>query len=173
MSEPARQLLLLRHAKAVTAQPGMSDASDHARPLSARGRADASALGVQLRARALLPDMALVSTSRRTRETADLLGLDGEVDAEDGGTRLVLSDALYLASAAGLLDALREQSGGARRVLLIGHNPGLHELALHLATDNAVLAQGLPTCALAAFDIDGEWSDLAPARARLCSISRP
>ena len=142
--------------------------SDHARALSERGRADAAALGAGLRARALRPDLALVSTSRRTRETIDLLGLDA-----GSGLKVLHSDALYLATAAGLLDALRELAGEAGCVLLVGHNPGMHELALGLSAGHAALAPGLPTCAAAVFDIEGTWPDLAPGRARLRELLRP
>ena len=157
------RLLLLRHAKAVTAQPNQSDAADHDRALSERGRDEALGLGRQLRARALLPQVALVSTARRTRETFGLLGLDA---------RLVLEDSLYLASAAGLLDTLREHGGSAASVLLVGHNPGVHQLALGLSAAPG-LTQGFPTCMLAAFDIDGDWAHLTPRQARLSDLLRP
>ncbi len=163
-----RRLMLLRHGKALTIQPGLSEAHDHARALSERGRTEAAALGEQLRAHAMRPALALVSSARRTRETYDLLRIDGE-----DGTRCVLSDTLYLASANTLLDSLREQADTAPSVLLVGHNPGLHELALELGAFNPVLAQGFPTCMLADFSVDGDWSTLAPSRVRLSDVLRP
>ena len=164
-----RRLLLLRHAKAVAAQAGMSEAVDHSRALSQRGRADAAALGARLRADAhpdQAPDLVLVSTSLRTRETFELLGL-GNIP------RCLALDALYLASWAALLETLRECDGSDRRIMLIGHNPGLHDLALALAGRNPVLTQGFATCTLAAFDVAGDWSDLGPARARLSEVLHP
>ena len=163
------RLLLLRHAKAVAAQARMSEAFDHSRALSERGRADAAALGARLRASTLpdlVPDLVLLSTSLRTRETFDLLGL--------GDTpRCVALDSLYLASWASLLETLREHGGSDRRIMLIGHNPGLHDLALALAGRNPVLTQGFATCTLADFDVAGDWLDLAPSRARLREVLHP
>jgi phosphohistidine phosphatase len=163
-----RQLLLLRHAKAVPALPGMTEAFDHARALSERGRADASAMGALLRERKLIAERALVSTSARTRETFDLLG-----PFEAGAPELVLSDALYLAEPRTLLDTLCERSADARSVLLIGHNPGLHELAMMLATDSAALDRSFPTCMLALFRITGNWQELRPGQATLLELLRP
>lgn len=164
MSRGGRRLLLLRHANAVAAQPGLPDAADHARPLSGRGRLDAAAMGRLLRRHALLPDCAVVSTALRTRETFDLLGpFDG------AAPRLMLSDALYLAAPATLLDVLREQGDRAHSVMLVGHNPGMHELALALAAGPA-LAQGFPTCTLAVFAIEGDWSGLTPERSALLDL---
>ena len=166
MSQGGRRLLMLRHAKAVAPQPGVADASDHARPLSERGRLDAAALGRLLRDRALLPAAALVSSALRTRQTFDLLGLDGDAP------RRTLSDALYLADPGTLLDVLREQDGDAESIMLVGHNPGMHELAVELARGNPVLAQGFPTCTLALFAIEGDWADLMPGRSTLLEVLR-
>lgn len=166
MSQGPRRLLLLRHAKAVAPGPGASDASDHARGVSARGRLDAAALGRLLRERALIPAVALISTALRTRETFDLLGLDA------ARPRRLFSDALYLAAPETLLDLLREQDDTADSVMLVGHNPGMHELALWLARDGAGLADGFPTCTLALFAFDGDWRDLAPTRATLLDLLR-
>ncbi len=164
MSQGQRRLLLLRHAKAVAPAPGAPDASDHARGLSARGRLDAAVLGRLLRERGLIPATALISTAVRTRETFDLLGLDPD------RPRRIFSDALYLAAPETLLDLLREQGGAADSVMLVGHNPGMHELALRLAADEAPFEKGFPTCTLALFAIDHEWRDLAPACSTLLDL---
>lgn len=152
-----RRLLLLRHAKAVAAT---NEAGDHARDLSDRGRQDASRLGEMLRLQGLRPDLALVSSALRTRRTWDLLA----PFAEPAPT-LVISDRIYLAEAAALLLLLRETTEEISSVMLVGHNPGLHELALHLAMaggDTSGLDDGMPTCALAGLEVNGPWSDLQP-----------
>jgi phosphohistidine phosphatase len=163
-----RRLLLLRHAKAVASRPGMSDASDHGRPLSERGRLDAAAMGRKLRSLGLVPALALVSTALRTRETFDLLG-----PFEGDAPRQILSDALYLAEPRALLDVVQEEGDTAESVMLVGHNPGLHELALTLAGGNPVLEQGFPTCSLAVFKVEGKWSELSPRHASLKDVLRP
>lgn len=155
-----RRLLLLRHAKAVAIAGPASEAGDHARDLSDRGRQDASRLGDMLRSQGLQPDLALVSSALRTRSTWDLLAPFVEpVPA------LVISNRIYLAEAEDLLFLLRETAEEIGSVMLVGHNPGLHELALHLARaggDTTGLDSGMPTCALAQFDVIGRWSDLKP-----------
>lgn len=110
-----RQLILMRHAKSSSGDPMLGD---HARPLNKRGQRAARALGQWLRAEGLLPDRILCSTSVRTRETCDRLGLALAPD---------LSDRLYLADPAEMLAVLRASHGA--RVLMIGHNPGICALA--------------------------------------------
>lgn len=163
-----RRLLLLRHAKAVPARPGLSDAADHERALSERGRLDAAALGRTLRSRGVTPALALVSSALRTRETFDLLQ-----PFETSAPHLVLSDALYLAEPAILLDVVRKKGGTADSILLVGHNPGLHELALTFAGGNRALQQGFPTCRLALFAIQGAWSDLTPGDVTVQDVLDP
>ncbi|MGI4748571.1 MAG: SixA phosphatase family protein [Janthinobacterium lividum] len=155
-----RLLLLLRHAKAVASAGPASEASDQARDLTDRGRQDASRLSKALRSQGLQPDLALVSSALRTRRTWDLLA----PFAEPAPT-LVISDRIYLAEADDLLFLLRETAEEIGSVMLVGHNPGLHELALHLARaggDTSGLDDGMPTCALAKFEVNGPWSDLRP-----------
>ena len=171
-----RRLLLLRHAQAVALAADAPEALDHARPLSARGRSDAAALGAVLGARGLMPELALVSTSRRTQESFELLrgAPEPRVGNEGGATRQLLSEAMYLASAGALRALLREQDAAVRSVLLVGHNPGLHTLALELAGgEGPLLGAGFPPCTLALFDVAADWSGLDAAHASLLEILRP
>lgn len=155
-----RRLLLLRHAKAVTSAGAASEAADHARDLSDRGRRDASQLGELLRTQGLQPELALVSSALRTRRTWDLLAPFAEP-----APVLVISDRIYLAEAEQLLFLLRETAEEIGSVMLVGHNPGLHELTLSLARaggDTSGLDDGMPTCALASFEVSGAWNALRP-----------
>src|SRR5579875_859222 len=120
-----RQLLLLRHAKSSWDEPHLSD---HARPLNVRGRQAASAVAGEMRRLGLAPHLVLVSSSRRTLQTLAALEPWG-----DPPPRVLPLDTLYLAPAADILDALRKVPETARTVLVVGHNPGLHDLALLLA----------------------------------------
>ncbi len=151
MTEP-RQLLLLRHAKAEA-----GDAADHGRDLAARGRRDADALGHEMRRLRLVPQHVLLSSALRTRRTFELLG------AFEPAPSVQVADVLYLAEPALLLSALRAAPAEIRILLLVGHNPGLHALALHLAGPQApqALCDGLPTCTLACFSVETDWSGLA------------
>jgi phosphohistidine phosphatase len=152
-----RQLLLMRHAKSSWDDPRMPD---HARPLNARGRLAAGAMGEAMRGLGLAPDVVLVSSARRTLQTLEALEPWEETPLTEP------MDALYLASAAQLLTALRGVAETARSVMLIAHNPGMHELAIVLAGAHAMhqdtpsvrrLPEGYPTGALAEFGVAGPW----------------
>ena len=133
-----RQLLLLRHAKSLWDDPKLSD---HARPLNARGRASGRAMRQAMRDLGLAPDLVLVSSARRTLQTLETLAPWDQLPLVEP------MDALYLASARSMLDVLHEVVDSVRSVLLIGHNPGLHELAMILIgaqafTQSALTGQG-------------------------------
>src|SRR5579863_8170557 len=118
------QLHLLRHAKS----SWDDDADDHARPLNKRGREAARLVG-QMLPRAIAPiDLVLCSSAARTRETAELAlaGLSPP-------PRILFEDGLYLAGVERLMERLRELDEATGAVMMIGHNPGLHDLALTLA----------------------------------------
>jgi phosphohistidine phosphatase len=162
----------MRHAKSSWDDPRLSD---HARPLNPRGRAAAAAMREAMRALGLAPDIVLVSSARRTLQTLEAL------EPWDETPLVEPMDSLYLADAAQLLAILRSAPETARSVLILGHNPGLHELATQLcgATAEAqdaqlrALAEAFPSGALAEFSITGTWSSVAPGGARLRHFLRP
>lgn len=168
-----RQLLLLRHAKSSWDDPRLSD---HARPLNARGRRAAAGMAAAMRDLGLAPDLVLVSSARRTLQTLEALSpLEGSALVEP-------MDDLYLAPWSRLLDVLREVRETVRSVMLIGHNPGLHELALALAGPAAMasgapmprrLAEAYPTAALAEFSVALPWHLLEPGGGRLLRFLIP
>ena len=161
------RLLLLRHAKSSWDDPGLAD---HERPLAKRGRQAAERIGAHLRTSGLHPHMALCSSARRTRETLELLALEGcEVHIEEG---------LYGAADDELLERARELSETIGTAIVIGHNPGLHDLAIRLAGLNptavtARLQEKFPTGALAVFETHRTWADLDARTARLSSMVLP
>lgn len=159
-----KTLYILRHAKA--APDGRE--GDSSRPLMKRGRKAAAAMGEYLAGLEPPPGLVLCSTSRRTRET-----LDEVLSAFDGEPQLLFEDGLYLASASVLLDRLRRLPEQAASVLLIGHNPGLHQLASSLASKASELADSFPTAALAILRIPGAWSGLRPHQAKLVDFKTP
>ena|ERR1051326_4508920 len=154
------RLHLLRHAKSNYPR-GVEDAE---RPLSRRGREAARRVGDTLTSALNAIDLVLCSTAVRTRETAGLV-LAGFAPRP----RILYEDVLYLAGAAALLRRLQQVEESVDAVLLIGHNPGLHELALRLADPDSphyrALASGkFPTTARASFAIAPRWADLARSR---------
>ncbi|MEM9578851.1 MAG: histidine phosphatase family protein [Pseudomonadota bacterium] len=111
------RLILMRHAKSDWSHAGLSD---HDRPLNARGRASAMALGDWLRENHYLPDEVLCSSAQRTGETLSGLDLGPETTTE-------FTKALYLAEPRVMLETL--STATRRCVLMIGHNPGICEMA--------------------------------------------
>lgn len=168
-----RQLLLFRHAKS-----SWDDASltDHARPLNARGRRAADAMAQQMQRLGLAPDAVLVSSARRTLQTLEAL------QPIEGAPVIEVMDELYLAPWQGLLEVLRRLPPTVRSAMVIGHNPGLHELALALLGPTGAalggvaaqrLAAGLPTGALAEFTLAAPWRDLPEGGGRLVRFIAP
>jgi phosphohistidine phosphatase len=157
------QLHLLRHAKS----SWDDDADDHTRPLNKRGRESARLIGGTL-AKAIGPlDLVLCSSALRTRETAEL-ALAGFTPAP----RILYEDALYLATAGALLQRLRKLDEASDAVMVIGHNPGLHELAIALAAPGSAgfstLANGkFPTGVRCRFVIATSWAEIDSTRHRL------
>ena len=167
-----RQLLLLRHAKSSQNDPTLPD---HARPLSPRGERAAVAMAAEMRRLGLRPDVVLVSTSRRTMQTL------AAFEPWDALPQTNSTDALYLAPAEDMLDILRLVSPDARCVLVVGHNPGLHELAMLLAgaEDGAAqphirrMAEGYPSGSLTEFSLLASWHELRADTAQLMRFVRP
>jgi phosphohistidine phosphatase len=168
-----RQLLLLRHAKSAWDDASMPDRE---RPLNARGRRSAAAMRLAMRNLGLVPDVVLVSTARRTMETLEALEPWDETPLIDP------MDSLYLANPMQLTAALHGVPETVRSVLLIGHNPGIHDLALNLAgfsgmraggDNERALAEGFPTGALAEFVVAGSWWDLREGSGRLVRFLTP
>jgi phosphohistidine phosphatase len=151
------RLHLLRHAKS-----GWDEAvEDQERALSRRGREAARRVGESLPSALGALDLVLCSTSVRTRETAELV-LAGFAPPP----RILYEDALYLAGRAALLRRLRRLDESLGAVMVIGHNPGLHELALALAAPDsprypALAAGKFPTTARTSFAIEQPWAELA------------
>lgn len=121
----------------------------------------------------LAPDVVLLSSSRRTVETLEML------EPWDDTPLIEPMDSLYLANPVQLLAALHDVAETVRSVLLIGHNPGMHDLALDLAGPAAAgagehaLADGFPTGALAEFVVAGAWRDLREGGGRLVRFLTP
>src|SRR6187397_1050951 len=120
-----KQLLLLRHAKSSWDD---LDLHDFDRPLAERGLKAAQLMGRELAARDWLPELALVSSALRTRDTWRLMAAELPVHP-----RVAFAKALYAASAADILSQIRKTDGPIGCLVVIGHNPGLEDLATQLA----------------------------------------
>ncbi len=159
------ELHLLRHAKATPQGEG----TDRERPLEQRGRRAAQAVAAWAAEHRLAPALVLCSPALRTRQTLDIIA-----PAFARPPQILIEDALYLATARQLVARLRQVPASAASVMIVGHNPGLHELATLLSDVSggplmARLAAGLPTAALASYEVAVPWSGLDR---RLGSLAR-
>ncbi len=137
-----RELILLRHAHA---EPATAGQDDLARGLSATGRAEAQAAGDWLREHGLRPDRVLCSTATRTRETLAALG-------DIGAGELYEEAAIYEASP-GTLATLADANRDAERLLLVGHNPGLEQLAALMHSGQTGDYRGMPPGGIAVLEL--------------------
>jgi phosphohistidine phosphatase len=166
-----RRLLLLRHAKAERPEPGQED---YDRVLQERGRSDAALVGTYLVRHEFVPDAVLVSPAARTRETWEVAAA-----AFPRSPAVTFDERIYNASAQTLLQVVKEAGRRVSTLLVIGHNPGLHELGTLLVGVGDLEArqrfnEQFPTAALAVIDFALDaWSKLHPAAGRLERFVRP
>lgn len=167
-----KRLILMRHAKT---EPWTEGIDDHGRALTANGHIAASAMAIVLQDEGWVPDRALVSSARRTRETWKHLSqvfknCQGEFD-----------EGLYLAGERGIMDYISDaDAGGASTLLVVGHNPGMHDLAVRLlreagSSDHQAairVSAKMPTGGAAMFEADEDGRFL-PIHFRLQNFIRP
>jgi phosphohistidine phosphatase len=162
-------LYLLRHAKSSWADPTLPD---HERPLAPRGRRDAKRIAKHLVQLGIEPELLLCSSAERTRETLALMR-----PALSATSTVLLEMELYAASSDRLLERIRAVPDAVASLMLIGHNPGLQDLALVLASAGAELERleaKFPTAALATLALPNTtWSQLSQADAVLTAYVVP
>ncbi|MEP7030764.1 MAG: histidine phosphatase family protein [Pseudolabrys sp.] len=160
-----RRLILFRHAKAENSPPG---GQDRDRVLLERGREDAANIGVYMAKHRLAPDQVALSPAARTRETWKLAGA-----AFKPAPSVTPADALYDATRNDIFDLVKATPATAHTLLVIGHNPGLHDAALMLIATGDIgtrerLREGLPTAGLVVVDFAfDDWGKLHPQSGRL------
>jgi len=161
----AHELLLLRHAKS----DWSVDSDDFSRPLKKRGQRAANQIGRWLSMQHLIPDTILSSPATRALETAQRVCRQLDIDESS----IIYEPRIYEADAQTLLAILKNRCH-ERRVLLVGHNPGLEELLLKLIPHPVPLSANgkcLPTAALAQLAFESDWAELADAK--LVTLIRP
>ncbi len=157
-----RELILLRHAHAEPARSGQADLD---RPLSPEGLAEAEAAGRWLLDNGLVPDCALCSPARRTRETLET------VLASVGYVEQRLEDSIYEATS-GTLAALADKHRETNRLLLVGHNPGLEHLAALMHSGQSGDYRGMPPGSIAVLHFPDDAS-IEPGTATLSAFWWP
>ncbi len=180
-----RHLWILRHGKAASDVP--SGGSDRERPLTGRGRRDASALGDRLGREVPplgldgvpKPELAICSAAVRTRQTADLI-----VRSMGGDIQLDSYHSLYEADTDLVLQYVREIDERVASALIVGHNPTMYRLVWELLGESedpeqvagreALESEGFPTCALGVVTLEvNVWEDVVRGCGSLAGVFRP
>ena len=163
-----KHLYLLRHAKSDWDDRALADLD---RPLAPRGRKAAAALAAHIERTGISPALVLCSPARRTMDTLRLISGSFRDPVE-----ILVEEELYGAGMGDLLRRLRKVPGSTPSVMLIGHNPSIHELALALARgvdDLNQLKGKFPTAAMATLAVPGPWKDLGTEPADLLEFALP
>ena len=166
-----KKLFLLRHGEAGTSPNGQ----DKTRPLTPKGAADTLALGPVMQSRHDVPDLVLCSTATRTQQTCKnlLQGFNHDITVQ-------MHNGLYNAPRALILDAIQSVDDAYHAVLVIGHNPGINELAVTMAVHgattlmNRLLGSGFMPGTFCALECPcGEWNMVQPGEATLIDYLAP
>jgi phosphohistidine phosphatase len=163
-------LYLLRHAKSSWDEPELLD---HERPLAKRGQRAVVLLRKHFHESAVAPDLVLCSSAVRAVQT-----LEGVRDGLPPATPVEIEAGLYAASAASLLGRVRSLPEDLDSVMLVGHNPGIEDLAAELIGDGdpderAALEAKYPTGGFATLAFEGAWRELRPEAATLEAFAAP
>lgn len=153
-----KRVILVRHAKA-SHPPGLEDRD---RPLGTRGECDAPEMGRRLARRGVQPGAIVSSPAQRALATARLIARELGYPRDEIG----LDERIYEAEAGDLLEVVRGADGRIETLMLVGHNPGMTELAVVLAPD---FREELPTCAVVALDLPADtWKGVRRGSGHLC-----
>lgn len=158
-----KTLFLIRHAKSSWDDTALSDKD---RPLHDRGKCDAPKMGKRLARRDVKPDLILSSPAMRALATAEIIAKKLDYKRKD----IVVDDRLYAGEADDLLNVIHKLGDKCKRVILVGHNPELTELAHRLSSE----ITHMPTCAVAAFTFDAKsWSNIGKAKPAKVALDYP
>ena len=157
-------LTLVRHAKSSWKDSGLTDFD---RPLNKRGENDAPKMGRRLKKYKICPDLIITSPANRALTTAKVIAREIGYSNKD----MVADKQVYLAHSCGLLEVVKKVENTHREVFLVGHNPGLTELANDLIDEDI---DNIPTCGVVRmkFDID-HWNDLGKNQGKLLWFDYP
>jgi len=159
-----KKITLIRHAKSSWKNDALSD---HDRPLNRRGKQDAPTIGQRLATRGARPSLILTSPAKRARQTArliaDTIGYPREFIQRE--------KTLYLAAPDQILAVIAEQDNGFNDICVVGHNPGITELASELSS---IAFDNVPTCGIVELETEVRtWSDLKQTRCELQFFDYP
>ncbi|MEG3640082.1 SixA phosphatase family protein [Magnetococcus sp. PR-3] len=165
-----RQLIILRHAKSAwdTDAP-----TDFERPLAKRGRRDAPRMGRWVEKQGMTPDLVICSPAERAKQTMVAVAKELGIKKK----QLVWDDRVYGASLEDLIEVLSEVGKGSKRVMLVGHNPGLELLLSYLVGPNkqsGMFGFGLiKTATVVQLEMPERWEEISAGCAKLKQIMSP
>lgn len=166
-----KQLAILRHAKSDWGNPGLTDFD---RPLNKRGRKAAKKVGNELRERGLSFDRIVCSPAQRAKETVERFERGYESLPE-----LSFEPRLYMCSTGTLIDVINNLPDEAQTVMIVGHNPGFHDIVLRMTKPNGdglreKVGANYPTGAFALIDFPTDhWADVEPASGEIRQVIFP
>jgi phosphohistidine phosphatase len=159
-----KTLYLVRHAKSSWESEGQEDFE---RPLNSRGHSDAPEIGRRLHLKGVKPKLMMCSAAFRTLATARIIARELGYTEES----ILVSFRIYQAKKSHLLDLIAEQNDSIESILLVGHNPGMHELSVWLSGSPIT---EFPTCTVAAISFGTDsWKDLKKNSGKLLFIETP
>jgi phosphohistidine phosphatase len=159
-----KTLYLMRHAKSSWDFPELSD---HDRPLNNRGRKDAPLMGRELMAREVTVDLIVSSSAVRALTTATLVAKELEYDTE----KIAIEEEIYRANKQELLSIIKNIPNQFDKVLLVGHNYTISELANMLSPE---MVPNMPTAAVVSLNFDcGTWAEISKQQATCAFFDYP
>jgi len=160
-----KRLTLIRHANADWKDANVPDFD---RPLNKRGLSEAEAIGKQLLEHEVLPDLLLASPARRTQQTAEIIAHKLDLPQR----RVKAHEGLYLATIDDILALVRATGPKVQHLAIVGHNPGISEVAKHLAP--GVITADLTTGAGCTLTFTARsWPGIQPPAARAAEFHPP
>jgi phosphohistidine phosphatase len=159
-----KRLYLIRHAKSSWDDP---DLADFERPLNKRGKEDAPVLGKRLKKSKVKLDLVLSSPAKRALKTAKIIAKELGFPKK----QIVTDEFLYNASVSTLLNVIQNIDDTFQQVMLVGHNPGLTDLAQYLTN---VQIDNIPTCGVFCMDFDHpSWQEVAEGKGKFVFFNYP
>lgn len=155
-------LYLLRHAKSSWRDLAIDDFD---RPLNNRGLKDAPLMGQMLSKKNIIVDTVISSPAKRAIDTARI------ITNNLGYTKnIILDKNIYDASLSTLLSTIRNFDDNLKKIMLIGHNPGLTNLSNYLTK---YFIENIPTCGVVALEFDKSWKDINPKDGNIIFFEYP
>lgn len=159
-----KRLYLIRHAKSSWSNP---DVGDFDRSLNDRGKRDAPEMGRRLKESKVEPELILSSPAKRARKTAKIVAKEINFPKK----HIMTDESIYLAGVSTLLEVIRHIDDALHQVILVGHNPGLTDLADYLTNCQI---DNIPTCGIFCMDFDiRSWKEVAKGEGKFVFFDYP